>query len=409
MSDRACRFCGAGLEHVMADLGVSPLANHFLTSSDLDRPELFYPLKVFVCSSCHLAQLEEFESPEHIFSDYAYFSSVSKSWLEHSSTFADAMIERLGLDHRSLVTEVASNDGYLLQYFRDRGVEVRGIEPAVNVAGVANERGVPTDVAFFGSELARTIAAERRPDLLVANNVLAHVPDLNDFVAGLSIALAPEGMLVVEFPHLLRLIEDRQFDTIYHEHFSYFSLHTARHVFDRHGIRIIDVDILPTHGGSLRIYGVHTRRAMTEHTRVQEVIDREVAAGLTDVATFSQFADTVRREKRTITGKLIQLKGSGNRIVGYGAPAKGNTLFNYCGIGTDLIDFTVDASPSKQNMYLPGSRIPVLAPDAIDSARPDLIFILPWNIKTEIMTQLDHVRAWGGRFLVRTPDLEVIA
>lgn len=408
MSDRTCRLCSARLEHVMADLGVSPLANHFLRPSDLDRPELFYPLKVFVCSKCHLAQLDEYESPDHIFSDYSYFSSVSRSWLEHCAAFADAMVARLDLDHRSFVVEIASNDGYLLQYFRDKGIAVLGIEPAANVASVALERGVPTDVAFFGSELALTMAGERRADLLVANNVLAHVPDLNDFVEGLSIMLAPQGLLAVEFPHLLRLIEDRQFDTIYHEHFSYFSLSTVREIFLRHGMQVVDVEEVPTHGGSLRVYGVHQKRGLREHQRVQVLIDREVSAGLTGIATYLEFAETVKREKRAIVHKLVELKESGNRIAGYGAPAKGNTLLNYCGIGTEVIDFTVDASPSKQGTYLPGSRIPVLAPEAIDSQRPDLIFILPWNLKTEIMAQLGYVRAWGARFLVRTPDLEIL-
>ena len=391
----------------MADLGVSPLANSFLRADDLDHPEPFYPLKVFVCSRCYLAQLGVYESPEQIFADYAYFSSISQTWLEHCAAFAHSMIERLALNDQSLVMEIGSNDGYLLQFFRDEGIPVLGVEPAANVAKVAIEMGIPTQVAFFGSELGRGRAGERRADLLIGNNVLAHVPDLNDFVEGLSLALAPQGLLSVEFPHLLRLIEDRQFDTIYHEHFSYFSLHAVRRVFLMHGMRVVDVEEIPTHGGSLRVYAVHQEHDMRENARVSSLIDLESSAGLTKVATFLEFAETVKREKRTIVRTLMDQKEAGNSIAGYGAPAKATTLLNYCGLGTDLLDFTVDLSPHKQGLFLPGSHVPILKPEALQKYRPDLVMILPWNLRNEIMQQLSYVRGWGGRLMARTPNLTV--
>ncbi|HUP15140.1 MAG TPA: class I SAM-dependent methyltransferase [Acidimicrobiia bacterium] len=402
-----CRLCGATLEHVMADLGVSPLANRLILPSELNRPEVFYPLTVYYCSGCHLAQIEEYESPERIFSDYPYLSSVSRSWLEHCDAFANTMIERLHLDDSSLVIEVASNDGGLLRYFVDRGVAVLGVEPAGNVAARAIESSIPTEVAFFGTATAEEITADRKADLLVANNVLAHVPDLNDFVAGLRIGLASDGVLSIEFPHLLRLIEERQFDTIYHEHFSYFSFLAAREALSRHGLTVIDVEHLPTHGGSLRVIAMHEGEE-PEGPSVRETLEREVAAGLKDPATYERFNETVRGEKRSIVSHVVGLKEAGNSIAGYGAPAKGNTLLNYCGLSTEVIDYTVDTSPFKQGRYLPGSRIPVLEPGAIDETKPDLIFILPWNLKAEIMTQLGHCREWGARFLVRTPDLKVL-
>lgn len=391
----------------MADLGVSPLANRLLLPSELNRPEVFYPLTVYYCSGCHLAQLEEYESPERIFSDYPYLSSVSRTWLDHCDAFAAAMTERLDLGARSLVVEVASNDGGLLRCFVDRGVAVLGIEPAGNVASRAIESGIPTEAAFFGTATAERITADRKADLLVANNVLAHVPDLNDFVAGLRIGLAPDGVLSIEFPHLLRLIEERQFDTIYHEHFSYFSLLAAREALSRHGLTVIDIEHLPTHGGSLRVLAMHEGHG-AERPSVRETLEREIAAGLEHPETYERFNETVRTEKRSIVSYMIRLKDEGNAIAGYGAPAKGNTLLNYCGLGTEVIDYTVDASPLKQGKYLPGSRIPVLEPGAIEDSRPDLIFILPWNLKDEIMTQLEHCREWGARFLVRTPDLKVL-
>jgi len=409
MSPPTCRLCTASLEHVMADLGVSPLANRLLDPSELSQPEMFYPLKVFYCAECHLAQIEEYESPTQIFSDYPYLSSMSRSWLEHCSSFANSMIDRLQLDRRSLVVEVASNDGSLLRFFQDRGIGVLGVEPAANVALRAEGDGVPTISEFFGTSLASAIADDRQADLLVANNVLAHVPDLNDFVEGLRLALSPEGVLSIEFPHLLRLIEGRKFDTIYHEHFSYFSLHAVREVLFRHGLAMIDVEELPTHGGSLRVLAAREKINVNMSPRVDEMIGQEAEAGLTDPTTYELFSETVKSEKRRIVGAVLGLKEAGHTIAGYGAPAKGNTLLNYCGLSTEVIDFTVDASPLKQGKYLPGSRIPILAPEAIDERKPDLIFILPWNLKSEIMTQLAHCRGWGARFLIRTPDVQVLA
>lgn len=408
MTPPSCRLCGAGLEHIMADLGVSPLANGLLQASDLNRPEVFYPLTVYYCAHCHLVQLEEFESPEQIFSDYPYLSSMSRSWLDHCGEFAASMVQRLSLNHQSFVVEIASNDGGLLRFFAERGIDILGIEPARNVAAIAIESGIPTEPTFFGAETAELLTADRKADLLVANNVLAHVPDLNDFVSGLRTALAPSGTLSIEFPHLLRLIAERQFDTIYHEHFSYFSLLSARDVLSRHGLTVVDVQHLPTHGGSLRVLAMHDGRQSPEE-RVAETLEQERAAGLEDPRTYEQFRETVRAEKRLIVSKVISLKEQGNTIVGYGAPAKGNTLLNYCGLGTEVIDYTVDASPLKQGRYLPGSRIPVFSPPTIDETKPGLIFILPWNLKREIMHQLDHCREWGARFLVRTPDLQVLA
>lgn len=393
----------------MADLGVSPLANRLLLPSELNQPEVFYPLTVYYCSKCHLAQLEEYESPAHIFSDYPYLSSVSQSWLEHCSSFAASMVNRLDLDERSLVIEIASNDGGLLRFFQDRGISVLGVEPAANVAALAIDAGVPTTTAFFGARIADQITTDRKADLLVANNVLAHVPDLNDFVEGLRVALAPAGLLTIEFPHLLRLIEGRQFDTIYHEHFSYFSLLAAREALSRHGLAVIDVEELSTHGGSLRVIAAHSVENSTENPRVREILARELDAGLTDPGTYERFCEAVKGEKRAIVRTVAGLKEKGHAIAAYGAPAKGNTLLNYCGLSTEVIDFTVDTNPLKQGRYLPGSRIPVLSPEAIDEARPDLIFILPWNLKSEIMAQLGHCRDWGARFMVRSPDLQVLA
>jgi SAM-dependent methyltransferase len=402
----ACRLCGAPLEHVVADLGVSPVANDFLREEDLGRMEPFYPLCALVCDVCLLVQLEAFEPPEQIFSDdYAYFSSFSTGWLEHSRRYADATIELLDLDATSKVVEIASNDGYLLQYFVARGIPVLGVEPTANTAAAAIAKGIPTDVRFFGRETADDLRAEHAADLLIANNVLAHVPDLNDFVAGLAILLAPDGVLTIEFPHLLRLLDEAQFDTIYHEHYSYFSLLTASRALERHGLEIFDVEELPTHGGSLRIYAGHTPREPGE--RVLELRARERAAGLEELATYLAFAERVRREKREIVRFFIAQKEAGVSIAGYGAPAKGNTLLNYCGIGRDFIDYTVDLNPHKQGRYLPGTRIPIRDPDEIRRTQPELVFILPWNIRDEVMEQLAFVREWGGRFAARSPEIRI--
>jgi SAM-dependent methyltransferase len=403
--ESTCRFCSAPLHAVFADLGMSPLANAFLSPEQANRMEPFYPLRALVCERCFLVQLEEFESPERIFGDYAYFSSYSTSWLEHSRRYAEAMIERFGFDGSSHVVELASNDGYLLQFFAQRGVPVLGIEPAANVAAVATEKGIPTLVEFFGTETARSCAAERRADLIVGNNVLAHVPDLNDFVAGMKILLAEGGQITMEFPHLMRLVEENQWDTIYHEHFSYFSLMTASEVFAAHGLRIFDVDEIPTHGGSLRIYACHAEDPRPGEPAVAELLERERSAGYAGLELYTDYGRRVVEEKRRILEFLIALKADGRRVVGYGAPAKGNTLLNYCGVRTDFLDYTCDLSPHKQGRLLPGTHIPIRSPDVLREDRPDVVLILPWNLKDEIMDQLSFIRDWGGRFAARAPEL----
>jgi SAM-dependent methyltransferase len=402
MSHPQCRNCEAPLEDVFADLGQTPLANSYVPPERLDELEPRFPLKAFACRRCFLVQLEEFEAPEGIFSDYAYFSSWSASWLEHSAAYADMITKRLGLGPESQVVEVASNDGYLLQYFQRGGIPVLGIEPAANVAKHAESKGIPTKVEFFGANVAKDLAADHAADLLVGNNVLAHVPDLHDFVEGLAQLLKPHGTITMEFPHLLRLIDEVQFDTIYHEHFSYFSLRTASDVFAQHGLQIYDVDRLSTHGGSLRIYARHEDGRSVE-SNVDAILSEEIAAGLQNIETYLSFNDAVHSEQERIVAKLNEIAAAGETIAGYGAPAKGNTLLNSCGIGPDLVRFTVDANPVKQGTFLPGSHIPVLRPEAIDEQRPDRIWILPWNIADEIRQQLTHVQDWGARFIVRNP------
>jgi SAM-dependent methyltransferase len=410
VSTTACRFCSRPLTREFADLGMTPIANSYLSADQLHQMEPFYPLRALVCENCFLVQLEDYESPEAIFSDYAYFSSYSSSWLEHSRRYAEMAIERFGLDESSQVVEIASNDGYLLRNFVERAIPVLGVEPAANVAKVAEQHGVPTLVRFFGRETARELARSRHADLVVGNNVLAHVPDLNDFVGGLKIVLAAGGTITMEFPHLWHLIEDNEFDTIYHEHFSYFSFLTAARVFDAHGLTLYDVEELPTHGGSLRIYARHADdESNPVSERAQELFERERAAGYDKLDIYLSFSEMVKRAKWDLLEFLIAQKREGKRIAAYGAPAKGNTLLNYCGIRTDLIDFTADLSPHKQGRYLPGSHVPVLAPEAIAEAKPDLVLILPWNLKDEIMEQLSFVRDWGGKFVVRAPELAVLA
>jgi len=407
----ACRFCGAPLSHVFVDLGAQPLANSYLEPEDLQKAEAFLPLCVYVCGECFLVQLPEEERPEEIFSDYAYFSSYSESWLRHAETYAAAMVERFGLEDRHKVIEVASNDGYLLRWFAERGIPVQGIEPAGNVAAAAEAAGIPTLVKFFGETTARElVAAGTRADLLVGNNVLAHVPNLNDFVAGLKLLLAPTGVLTMEFPHLLRLMAEGQFDTIYHEHYSYFSLTAVRRIFAAHGLTLFDVEELSTHGGSLRIFARHTEdesRRMKE--RVVELLAREAVEGFSRLETYRSFDEQVRRVKRGLLRFLIQAKEEGRSIAGYGAPAKGNTLLNYCGVRTDFLDFTVDRSPHKQGRFLPGTRVPIHGPDRLRETRPDYVLILPWNLKEEIMEQMADVRSWGGRFVVAIPEVKVFA
>jgi 2-polyprenyl-3-methyl-5-hydroxy-6-metoxy-1,4-benzoquinol methylase len=404
-----CRFCETPLKAVFADLGMSPLANSYLTPDQGNRMEPFYPLRALVCDRCFLVQLEEYESPSSIFSDYAYFSSYSTSWLAHSERYAAAMVERFGLSPTSHVVEIASNDGYLLQYFKDRDIPVLGIEPAANVAEVAVQKGLPTLVAFFGVETARSLVSESSADLLIGNNVLAHVPDINDFVGGMKVLLKPGGVLTMEFPHLMRLIDEKQWDTIYHEHFSYLSFTTARRVFVAHGLRLFDVEELPTHGGSLRIFGCHEDDiAKPDTERADELLTREEAAGYSEVETYLDYGTQVAEDKRRILSTLIALKEEGRRIVGYGAPAKGNTLLNYCGIGLDFLEYTVDLNPHKQGHLLPGTHIPIRSPAAISEDRPDVVFILPWNLKDEIVEQLGFINEWGGTFAVRTPELTLL-
>ncbi len=409
MTQTFCRFCGAAVEAVFADLGMSPLANSYLPPEAANSMEPFYPLRALVCDECFLVQLEEFQTPERIFSDYAYFSSYSSSWLDHSRRYSEQMIARLGLGDSSHVVEIASNDGYLLQFFHERQIPVLGIEPAANVAKVALQKGIPTLVEFFGRDTARSLADESSADLLLGNNVLAHVPDLNDFVAGIKILLAEDGVITMEFPHLMRLIEDNQWDTIYHEHFSYFSFLTVSRVFEAHGLRLFDVEELPTHGGSLRIYGAHAEdREKPETDAARELRERERAAGLEELDIYLGYGRRVERDKRQILSFLIDLKEQGLSVVGYGAPAKGNTLLNYCGVGRDFVEYTCDLNPHKQGHFLPGSHIPIRSPEAIREERPDVVLILPWNLKDEIVEQLAFIREWGGRFAARTPELQLI-
>jgi len=404
-----CRFCDTPLRHLFVSLGSSPLANSYLTKDQLYKMEPYYPLEVYVCDKCLLVQLEEFESPESIFGDYAYFSSYSESWLNHAKAYVDKMIKLFELDHRSFVIEVASNDGYLLQYFVEAGIPVLGIEPARNVAEVAIQKGISTEVLFLGSEVARDLAScGKKADLLLGNNVLAHVPDLNDFVEGLRILLKPGGVITMEFPHLMKLMEQSQFDTIYHEHFSYFSFLTVEKVFNAHGLVIFDVEELPTHGGSLRIYARHGSDDDKQVSpRVSNLVRKEQKAGLDRIETYLDFNRKVKELKRDILKFLIEAKETGKTVVGYGAPAKGNTLLNYCGIKTDFIDYTVDRSSYKQGRYLPGSHIPIADPSKIKDTKPDYVFILPWNIKEEIMSQIGYIREWGGRFVVPVPKITI--
>ncbi len=404
-----CRFCRAPLRHTFVDLGKSPLCESYLAPEQLNEMELFYPLHVRVCERCFLVQLPEYVAPDAIFTEYAYFSSFSQSWVQHALDYTEMIVERLQLDGGSFVVELASNDGYLLQHFVRKGIPVLGVEPARNVALAAEQAGVPTLVEFFGVALARRMVADgRRPDLIIGNNVLAQVPDLNDFVEGMAILLAPRGIATLEFPHLLRLIEGHQFDTIYHEHFSYFSLLTAERIFAAHGLVLFDVEELPTHGGSLRVYARHAddpAHAVT--AAVHELRSREEAAGLTDIGFYTAFGPAVTRTKRRLLEFLIQAKDAGKSIVGYGAPGKGNTLLNYCGIRTDFLDYTVDRNPYKQGKYLPGTHIPICSPERIAETRPDYIVILPWNLEEEIIDQLAYARDWGVRFVIPIPEVRI--
>jgi hypothetical protein len=404
-----CRFCSSILKKTFADLGSSPLCQRHIEPDHWNDMEPFYPLHAYVCEECFLVQLDEYVSPSEIFRDYAYFSSFSSSWLEHAQAYAKRMTSQLNLGPASKVVEIASNDGYLLQFFAKQGIPVLGVEPAANVAQSAIAKGIPTVTRFFGAETASDLLAEHGPaDLLLGNNVLAHVPRLNDFVAGLKILLGERGVLTMEFPHLQQLIANNQFDTIYHEHFSYLSLITVERVFAHHGLTIFDVEELSTHGGSLRIYARHERdRTKPVTAAVAALADRERAFGLTEISTYTAFRHRVERTKRNLLTFLIDAKNAGQSVVGYGAPGKGNTLLNFCGIRTDFLDYTVDLSPHKQGRFLPGSRIPIMHPEQINLTKPDYVLILPWNLKEEIMTQMQHVRTWGARFVVPIPDVSV--
>ena len=409
MNSCYCRFCGEILSHTFVDLGMSPLCESYVKPEQLNQMEPFYPLHVYVCSSCFLVQLQEYVSPDEIFSDYAYFSSYSDTWLQHAKDYTEKMVELFKLHETSQVVEIASNDGYLLQYFAQKQVPVLGIEPAANVAEVAIKKGIPTVVKFFGQKTAHELVEKgKRADLLVGNNVLAHVPDINDFVSGMKIFLSPEGVITMEFPHLMRLMSGNQFDTIYHEHFSYLSLLTVEKVFARHGLTIFDVEELSTHGGSLRIYACHSSdTSKPTSQQLKELRSREEIAGFNNLSHYFSFAEKVKETKFKLLDFLITAKRQGKSIAGYGAPGKGNTLLNYCGIRCDFIDYTVDRNPYKQGQLLPGTHIPIFHPDKIKETKPDYILILPWNLKDEIMKQMSYVRDWSGQFVVPIPSVEI--
>jgi len=404
-----CRFCGASLHHVIVDLGLSPLSNALLTRERLNEPEALFPLRPLVCESCWLVQLPEFETPDKIFSDYVYFSSYSTTWREHVERYATDIIQRLQLGERSLVAEVGSNDGHLLQCFARRAIPVLGIEPAANVAATAVSSGVRTEVAFFGERTAERLQAiYGKADLIVANNVLAHVPALNDFIAGLREFLKPGGTLTLEFPHLLRLIERTEFDTIYHEHFSYFSLSVVRRIFAAHGLDITDVEELPSHGGSLRIYASHAVAARKTTAAVQTIEAAERSAGLETLASYERFALAVVKAKAALLDFFRTSQSQGLTIAGYGAPAKATTLLNYCGIGGDLLPYTVDRNPVKQGRYIPGVKIPIEAPETLIARKPPYVLVLPWNWASEVVEQMRAVKQWGGKFVVPIPSVAVL-
>ena len=405
-----CLHCKTPLRHTFVDLGMSPLCESYVPAEKANSMEPFYPLHAYVCGTCFLVQLEEYVAPEHIFSEYAYFSSYAESWVEHMRRYAEMISERLHLGPQSLVVEVASNDGYLLQHFVRKGIPVLGIEPAANVARVAVEKGVPTLVRFFGEKTARELVqGGKRPDLICGANVLAQVPDPNDFVQGLKILLAPREVITIEFPHLMKLMAENQFDTIYHEHFSYLSWISAERIFAAADLTLFDVEEVPTHGGSLRVYARHAGdESKPVSPRARELRQREIDGGLDRLETYDAFAEQVKETKRKLLHFLIEAKRAGKRIAGYGAPGKGNTLLNYCGIRTDFVDFTVDRNPYKQGKLLPGTHIPIHAPEKIDEMRPDYLLILPWNFKDEIMRQMARIREWGGRFVVPIPEVKVL-
>jgi len=407
----SCRFCGHNLEHTFCDLGETPLSNSYLAEEDLAKKEPFFSLHAYVCDNCFLVQVQEFQKPEAIFTEYAYFSSYSESWLGHAKNYVENVTERFALSSNSKVVEIASNDGYLLQYFKSKGIPVLGIEPAANVAEVAIEKGIPTLVEFFNASLAEELVLrEGKANLILGNNVLAHVPNLNDFIRGMKILLKSDGIITLEFPHLIRLVEENQFDTIYHEHFSYFSLFTIEKIFAYHGLTLFDVDEIPTHGGSIRIYARHdVDKTKPITNRIDALRQKEIDQGINSIDFYQQFSQKVLSTKNQIRIFFKEAKKQGKVIVGYGAPAKGNTLLNFCEIGKDVMDFTVDRNPYKQNRYLPGTHIPIKNVEKIEEEKPDYLFILPWNLKNEIIEQMGYIRKWGGRFVVPIPELEVIS
>jgi len=408
MMQRKCRFCDSVLNKIFVDLGMSPLANAYLKEAEFER-EKFYPLRVFVCEKCFLVQLEEIENPKNIFSEYAYFSSYSDSWLKHAKEFVNMIMSRFNIHSNSLVIEIASNDGYLLQYFKEKGIQVIGIEPAANVAQVAIDKGINTLMKFFDIKIARELSQNgKKADLIVGNNVLAHVPALNDFVKSLKILLKLEGIITLEFPHLLQLIKHNQFDTIYHEHFSYFSLRTLQEIFSYHGLDIFDVDELSTHGGSLRIYIAHTEnKKISKSDNVKLVIDKEKKYGLDKISTYDNFSTNAIKVKNQLIKFLNDAKEKSKKVVCYGAPAKGNTLLKYCGISKEFIEYTVDKNPHKQGLFLPGSHLPIYGPEKIQETKPDYVLILPWNLKDEIMKQMNYIRNWGGKFVIPIPEVTI--
>ena len=410
MPEPVCRFCSTPLHQTFVDLGVTPLCESYVSAERYNEAEPFYPLRAYVCDACFLVQIEVLVPPDEIFTEYAYFSSYADTWVQHAKDYAAMAVARFGLDGGSFVVEVGSNDGYLLQHFVAKGVPVLGIDPAANIAAAARKRNVPTLVKFFGRATARTVVQEERAaDLIVGNNVLAQAPDLHDFVGGLKVLLKPGGVATFEFPHLLRLMEENQFDTVYHEHFSYFSLMTATRIFARHGLRCFDVDELPTHGGSLRVYLCHDNDvAQPTGAAVAALLRCEQAAGLDRIESYATFAERVKETKRGVLNFLIDAKRRGKTVVGYGAPGKGTTLLNYCGVRTDFIDYTVDRNPYKQGKFLPGIRIPICHPRRIAETKPDYLFVLPWNFKDEIIAQMRGIRDWGGRFVIPIPSVQVI-
>ena len=404
-----CLFCNASLQHTLVDLGMSPLCESFLSFEQLNQLETFYPLHVRVCENCFLVQLEAYVSPEHIFREYAYFSSFADTWLQHCKEYVGQVVERFNLDEQSQVIEIASNDGYLLQYFIEKNIPVLGVEPATNIAKVAITKGIPTLNDFFGRDCASQLVQEgRQADLIVANNVLAHVPDLNDFVAGIKVLLKPQGVFTGEIQHLMKLMAANQFDTIYHEHFCYHTFVTLEKIFAAHGMTLFDVEELPTHGGSLRIYARHFNDlSKTVNDRTIELREREKSAGFTSIERYINFEEQVRETKRKLLDFLIKAKRESKAVVGYGAPGKGNTLLNYCGVRTDFIDYTVDRNPYKHGKFLPGTHIPIYPPEKILETKPDYVLILPWNFKDEIMEQMSCIRDWGGQFVVPIPKVTV--